>query len=130
QARLPAALGRRATVVLATDGSTESLRATALVNSWATWLGELAVHVLHAREPVPPLEKLTPAHHDPTRRQSRAEAEGIVRVAAEALAGGKEVRTHILPGDPASCIARLAGETDADLVIMGTRGRGARQHVI
>src|SRR5690606_10693949 len=65
QARLPAALGRRATVVLATDGSTESLRATALVNSWATWLGELAVHVLHAQEPVPLLEKLTPAHHDP-----------------------------------------------------------------
>jgi nucleotide-binding universal stress UspA family protein len=39
-------------------------------------------------------------------------------------------RTHVMPGDPASCIARLAGELHADLVIMGTRGRGARAHAV
>ena len=44
------------------------------------------------------------------------------------LAGCAAVHTHVLPGDPATCIARLAGDLDADLILMGTRGRGARAH--
>lgn len=129
-ARIPPTLGRSARVVVATDGSVDALRAAALIPAWQEWLGEVEAHVLHAQEPVPLLERLVPPHHDPTRVESGKEAEGMVRACAEALAGCGEVRTHVVPGDPASCIAHLAGEITADLVVMGTRGRGARAHAV
>jgi nucleotide-binding universal stress UspA family protein len=129
-ARIPPALGRSTRVVLATDGSGDALRAAALIPSWLEWLGEVEAHVVHAREPVPLLEKLVPPHHDPTHPESGRQAEDIVRAGAAALAGCRKVHTHVMAGDPASCIARLASEQAADLVVMGTRGRGARAHAV
>lgn len=129
-ARIPPALGRAMRVVVAADGSAESLRAAALVPAWRAWLGEVEAHVVHAQEPVPLLDKLIPPHGDPLRRESAQEGERMARACADALAGCASVQTHVLPGDPATCIARLAGERDADLVIMGTRGRGARAHAV
>jgi nucleotide-binding universal stress UspA family protein len=41
-----------------------------------------------------------------------------------------KVRTesHILPGDPAEAILQVAGEVDADLIVVGNRGmQGARR---
>ena len=49
---------------------------------------------------------------------------------AHALSGCKAVHTHMIAGDPASVIARLAAEKGADLVVMGTHGRGARVHAV
>ena len=115
-ARIPPTLGRSARVVLATDGSAPSLRAAALVPAWQEWLGELEAHVLHA--------------HDPLRRESAREAEDMVRACAEALSGCGAVHTHVEPGDPASAIARRAADSQADLVFMGTHGRGARSHAL
>ena len=51
-----------------------------------------------------------------------------MRACADALSGCTAVHTHVVSGDPASGIARLAA--DADLVVMGTRGRGARSHAL
>lgn len=52
---------------------------------------------------------------------------------AEALLAGLRngldvtTRTHVLSGDPAEVILRLAGDVDADLVVLGSRGvAGAR----
>lgn len=118
-ARIPPALGRRMRVVVATDGSEEALRAAAVVPAWREWLGDVEVHLVHAEQPVPLVDKLVPPHGDPFHREHQSLAP--IRVLA---------RTHVVPGDPASCIARLAGELDADLVIMGTRGRGARAHAV
>lgn len=125
-ARIPSALGRAARVVVPTDGSEHSLRAAALVRSWLGWLGEVEAHVVHAQEPVPLLEKLVPPHHEPFERDSK----DLVSGCAHALAGCKAVHTHVVSGDPASSIARLASEANADLVVMGTHGRGARVHAV
>lgn len=39
-----------------------------------------------------------------------------------------KTRTHLLPGDPAEVILLVAGEVDADLVVVGSRGmHGARR---
>jgi nucleotide-binding universal stress UspA family protein len=54
----------------------------------------------------------------------------VVQACAGALSACSEVHTHVLAGDPASCIARLAADTGADLVVMGTRGRGALAHAV
>lgn len=129
-ARIPPALGRKARVVVAADGSAESLRAAALVSALREWLGEVEAHVVHAQEPVPLIDKLIPPHHDPLRRESAQEGERMAQACAGTLAGCATVHTHVLPGDPATCIARLAGDLDADLVLMGTRGRGARAHAV
>jgi nucleotide-binding universal stress UspA family protein len=119
QARLPAALGKRARVLVASDGSEECLRAAALVAAWREWLGEVEAHLVHAQEAVPLVEKLVRPRPEPPPPDHDAVAR----------AGGG-ARIHMLPGDPASTIARLAGELAADLVFMGTRGRGARAHVV
>jgi nucleotide-binding universal stress UspA family protein len=126
QARIPPALGRSARVVIATDGSEHSLRAAALVRSWLGWLGQVEAHVVHAQEPVPLLDKLVPPHGAPFQRQDADAVQGC----AHALAGCKAVHTHMVPGDAASAIARLAAEKNADLVVMGTHGRGARSHAV
>jgi nucleotide-binding universal stress UspA family protein len=125
-ARIPPALGRSVRVVVASDGSDEALRAAATVSAWRGWLGEVEAHVIHAQEPVPLLDRLVPPAHEPFRRESG----DLVGACAHALAGCKSVQTHVLPGDPASCIAKLAGDLPADLVFMGTRGRGARAHAV
>jgi nucleotide-binding universal stress UspA family protein len=129
-ARLPAALGRGARVVLATDGSEQSGRAAALLPAWAAWLGPTEVHVVHALRTMPLLEKLVPPHRDSLHQQSAQEAEQMVQACASALSACSAVHTRVVAGDPASCIARLAADTGADLVVMGTRGRGARAHAV
>ena len=126
QARIPRTLGRAARVVVPTDGSEHALRAAALVRSWLGWLGEVEVHVVHAQEPVPLLDKLVPPHGEPFQQQST----DPVGPCAQALASCKTVHTHLVAGDPASSIARLAADTGADLVVMGTHGRGARAHAV
>jgi nucleotide-binding universal stress UspA family protein len=119
-ARIPPALGHRARVLVASDGSEECMRAAALVAAWRAWLGGVEAHVVHAQEAVPLVEKIV---------RPRAAGPAPHEHAAVAKACG-DARLHELPGDPASTIAKLAAELSADLVFMGTRGRGARAHAV
>lgn len=129
-ARIPPALGRSARVVIATDGSPHALRAAALVRTWLYWLGEVEAHVAHALETTPLLDKLVPPHRGSLDPESAAHGERAVRTCAGMLAGCKAVHTHVVSGDPASALARLAAELAADLIVMGTHGRGARSHAL
>jgi nucleotide-binding universal stress UspA family protein len=43
---------------------------------------------------------------------------------------GIEAESVAIPGDPASAIARLAEDRDADLVVVGTRGLGPVQRLL
>jgi len=43
---------------------------------------------------------------------------------------GMDVETHILNGNPAVQINRTAGETGADIIVMGTHGRTGFAHLI
>ena len=129
-ARIPRALGRAARVVIATDGSPHALRAAALVRAWLGWLGEVEAHVVHALDTTPLLDKLVPPHRDSLDPESAERGEQAVRTCAGTLAGCKAVHTHVVSGDPASALARVAAELDADLIVMGTHGRGARSHAL
>lgn len=47
-----------------------------------------------------------------------------------AAAGLSQARVLLVHGNPAAEIARSAGEENADLVIVGTHGRGALAHIL
>jgi nucleotide-binding universal stress UspA family protein len=54
----------------------------------------------------------------------RQHAEGFLE--SMALGSALTIRTHALPGDAADAILRVAGEIDADLIVVGNKGmRGA-----
>jgi nucleotide-binding universal stress UspA family protein len=56
--------------------------------------------------------------------REREHAEGFLD--SMALGTSLKIRTHALPGDAADAILRVAGETDADLIVVGNKGmRGA-----
>ena len=50
----------------------------------------------------------------------RKHAEGFLE--SIALSSALPIRTHALPGDPADAILRVAGEVDADLIVVGNKG--------
>ena len=50
----------------------------------------------------------------------RQHAEGFLE--SIALSSSIPIRTHVLPGDPAAAIMRVAGEIDADLIVVGNKG--------
>jgi len=64
----------------------------------------------------------TSGSKDATRE--REHAEGFLE--SMALGTSVKIRTHALPGDPADAILRVAGEMNADLIVVGNKGmRGA-----
>ena len=131
EARLPAQWGRRLRVLLATDGSEYSARAAALLVDWREWLGEMEVQLVHAQSPLTLLESVLPPHQDVLDRWSGEGTERAVRPARELLAGaGMLQRVHLVEGDPAAEIVRLAQETACELVVLGTRGHGAAHHAL
>ena len=52
--------------------------------------------------------------------QERQHAEGFLE--SIALSSSLPIRAHALPGDPAAAIMRVAGEVDADLIVVGNKG--------
>jgi len=131
EARLPAQWGRKLRVLLATDGSEYSARAAALLVDWREWLGEMEVRLVHARSLLTLGEAVLPPHQDVIDRWSGADTEEAVRPARELLAGaGMLQQVHLVEGDPAGEIVRLAQETACELVVLGTRGHGAAHHAL
>lgn len=131
QSRLPRALGRHLKVLLATDGSEPSLRAAATLADWQPWLGRLDVHVVHVQKPLSYLEALLPPHDDILRQWSMEAGHAAVRAVCGILEREKVGhRVHVPAGDAPAEIVRLAAETSADLVVMGTRGLGAAHHAL
>ena len=71
-----------------------------------------------------------PSYRETIRSSAKAEAidlrevaEGVLaRAARELEAEGVEVEMHAREGDPADVIIRVAEETDAELIVVGSRG--------
>lgn len=130
EARLPAKFGVAARVLLPVDGSEPSRRAVECLARWRSWLGELSVDLLYVQTPLTVIEALLPPHRDALRHWSGGEAEHATKDARALLTeAGIRHELKISAGDPASCIAQLAGE-GCDLVLMGTRGLGAAHHAL
>jgi nucleotide-binding universal stress UspA family protein len=129
--KLPAALGRRLRVVLATDGSAPAARAAQRLAAWRPWLGELEVHLLWVQQPLTYLETVMPPHDDVIGQWSRKEGDKATRAAAALFRReGIAHRVHFSVGDAALEVRSLAEETGAELVALGTRGLGAAHHAL
>lgn len=64
----------------------------------------------------------SPASHE------RQHAEGLLE--SIALSSRLPIRTHALPGDPAAAILRVAGEVDADLIVVGNKGMHGASRIL
>jgi nucleotide-binding universal stress UspA family protein len=58
----------------------------------------------------------------------RKHAEGFLE--SIALSSAVPIRTHALPGDPAAAILRVAGEVDADLIVVGNKGMHGASRIL
>jgi nucleotide-binding universal stress UspA family protein len=129
--RLPGDLGKRLRVLLAMDGSEPALRAAERLLAWRGWLGELEVHLVHVQEPLTLLEAILPPHDDVIGRWSSAAGEAATQAAREMFArAGIAHHLHLAVGDAPLQIAHLARHTAAELVALGTRGKGAAHHAL
>lgn len=128
-ARLPDALGRSLRVLLPVDGSAHSDRAAAKLAEWSGWLGVAEVEVLYVQPPLTVLEAMMPPHTDVLEQWSSAEKAGGKAHETLRQAGiAHSARAQV--GEPAPGIAERIEAFRADLVFMGTRGRGAAHHAL
>lgn len=128
---MPAALGRSMRLLVPTDGSVHALRAVTTALKWRAWLGDIRVDLVHVEEPITLAETLAPPHGDVLRQWSGSLAERATHDARAALeAAGVPLEAHAITGDPAARIAEFAAERASDLIVMGTRGRGAVHHAL
>lgn len=121
------------TIVLALDGSASSLVARDLVAA-LPWPADTRVHVVAAHElPVDLAAGLTgnmawvgevaATTGDELRSQ-------LVSLTAPLAKEGLVVESHVLAGRAATSILALADEVHADLIVVGSRGRGPLQSML
>jgi nucleotide-binding universal stress UspA family protein len=87
----------------------------------------VVAHVVRPYAPAVPADMFYPTEFDATvlqvRMQQRAEATSLVRKAAAHFeASGRRVSEVTREGDPADQLLELAGERQADLIVVGARG--------
>ena len=108
-------------IVIATDGSVNAWPAVEDGVQLAFDVGA-SVTFVYVRHPVPLLgEPWYQRHLTHQLEQARA-ALAMAEVEAERV--GVPCESEILEGDPASCIVDAAAYRDADLLVVGSRGRG------
>lgn len=108
-------------LVVGVDGSKASLGALDLAADVTELLGG-SLSVLHVFEYVSPFP-LQPPGADEHHREEQA-LELLEASARSIRRRGVGVQTIVRSGDPARTLLEVANDVDADLVVMGTRGRG------
>ena len=117
-------------IVVGTDGSETADRALTRAFDMARLTGA-RLHVVSAYAPTP--ARLTGGAPATEAAEWSVGPDFEVQAVldrAEGRARGKDVETelHALKGDPADAIIAIAAETDADLIVLGSRGmQGARR---
>jgi nucleotide-binding universal stress UspA family protein len=112
-------------ILVAVDGSDASQKATRMAADIALRFGsKVTVAYVIPRLLLPPdAYGLTLAEME---REQRAYAEKLVAEAAAKLGEpGLDLETRVLSGSPPECLAEVAEAPDVDLVVIGSRGRGA-----
>jgi nucleotide-binding universal stress UspA family protein len=128
---LPDALGERLRVLCAMDGSEPALRALERLLGWRAWLGALEVHLAHVQPPLTLLERMLPPHDDALAQWRGDEGARATQAAREMLGrAGVAHELHLLSGDPAEELARMARSARCEMLALGTRGRGAAHHAL
>jgi nucleotide-binding universal stress UspA family protein len=109
-------------IVLATDGSSDAERALEYARDLAL-RDDAQVIVVHAFEPIPGYLGVE-TKSDVAARHVGAGREIADRAGERLEEAGVDVETEVLQGPPAEAILRVAQGRQADLIVMGTRGRG------
>jgi nucleotide-binding universal stress UspA family protein len=111
------------TVLVPVDYSTESQHALAVGREVVTPGGVVhAVHVLH----VAPIGMVVPATNSV--EQIAHGEQHLQQFLTEA--GVRDVKTHVMEGDPGHEIVKLAEQLHADLIVMPSHGRTGLAHVL
>jgi nucleotide-binding universal stress UspA family protein len=112
-------------VLLPVDGSACSLRAVDHLIAHGAWFREVPViHLLHVHVPIPIGRIQAHVGKESLLAYYREESQEAVAGAQRKLdAAGLFHTTHLHVGQPAEVIARMAGELQPDLIIMGSHGR-------
>ncbi len=111
-------------IVVAVDGSEHAERALRMGIDLASKFGA-EVRVVSVVEPtyLPPEPYGLAEQVD---KATREEASRLVSAAVKSVTdAGVAAKGEVLDGSPADVVARLADEVGADLVVVGSRGRGA-----
>ena len=113
-------------VALAIDGSSCSLRATRFLIGLISGREGTEVHVVNVQPPIRYADLLPVETQQLVEQWSRKSGENATAAARELLATAAiPSDLHVVVGDPASAIVKLALELTCDLIVMGTRGMGA-----
>lgn len=117
-------MGNPWTLVLATDGSPQADVAARLVGSLRLPAGAV-IEIVRVDEPFASDAELPPAAYDALRAAIREEIDKDVAAATRVLtAPGREIRVAVPFARPATAIVDEARRLAADLVVVGSRGRG------
>ena len=113
-------------ILLPVDGSPCSLRAVAHLAAHVGWFREVPeIHLLHVQPPVPIAGALAHVGKQTLHDHYLEESRPHLREAQNLLDGaGRAHVVHVHVGQPAEVIVNVARELAADLVVMGTHGRG------
>ena len=120
-------------LVVGVDGSASAQRAIATLSSWPIFAGLPARVVAVAEPPAAWAASISAAFYpawvelrDSTIDARRGQLEQVAERACEDLAGvGLTSTAELREGDPADELLRAASEEDADLIVVGSRGRSA-----
>jgi|SRR5436190_16448994 len=114
-----------ATIVVATDGSRAARAAVQRAIQEAV-LRNAALDLVSAWSAPPngALGAPTYMSEEVVYATRDAMAEILTEARSEAADRGIDAETHLLAGEPAAQICRLAEERGADLIVMGSRGHG------
>lgn len=125
-------------VVIATDGSPSARRAEDLVSGWPIFDG-LPIDVVSVADATRPWTSgVAPMYQQDARdaymEELQAAIETAERVASDAAArlreAGRDVETTIGRGDPAAEIINIADNRQADLIVLGSRGRSPLAEIV
>jgi nucleotide-binding universal stress UspA family protein len=116
-------------VLLPVDGSESALRAAAALADLARTAPGLHAILLNVEPAVPLMQRMVDGRPGEVRRMEEPLRDAGERLLAPARAAlervGVRCTSFVEFGDPADTIVARAQEWNADLIVMGTHGRGA-----
>ena len=120
------------TILVAFDGSEPGERALRAALEWGETFGA-EVHAVYVAEVRGFLSEYLPSQRDLSRISRMIEEEGVKmerRIAKIVSRDARTVRTHRKVGDPRREILALAEIIGADLIMIGSRGKGGLKELL
>ncbi len=116
-------------ILVATDGSKDAALAIRAAIDLSNKTGA-ELHVVHAWRELPAVPSLGAAVYSGAYEREEAEELLEEQVGLIRDAGGSVAEAHLREGRPAEEVATLAGELEADLVVVGSRGIGTVKRLV